>query len=145
MKNLYVIFAIIILVIAYMYYNIRTLYSNIDPPKGLPKLECEKFNYNRLMEDFVKVDDTTLIACGAEFIDFYQYYSIYNPGYIFKKGDLVLFDIKTKKFKNLELKNFPENLIFFPHGMELFIKNNKKYIYLINNALNTKDGEFRNF
>jgi hypothetical protein len=93
------------------------------------------------MEDFVKVDDTTLIACGADFLDFYGYYSIYNPGYKFKKGNLVLFDIKTKKFKNLELKNFPESLNFFPHGMELYIKNNKKYIYVINHALNSKDGE----
>ena len=141
MNHLIIVFAIIILVIAYIYYNIRTLYSTIDPPEGLPKLQCEKVDYNRLMEDFVMVDDTTLIACGADFIDFYQYYSIYNPGYIFKKGDLVLFDIKSKKFKNLELKNLPESLIFFPHGMELYIKNNKKYIYVINHALNNKDGE----
>ena len=55
-----------------------------------------------------------------------------------EQGGLFLLDLKEKKFKNLELKNFPKNLNFFPHGMELY-KN--KYIYVINHSLNSIDGE----
>ena len=40
--------------------------------------------------------------------------------------------------KILESKNYPKNIIFFPHGMELY-KN--KYIYVLNHALNSIDGE----
>ena len=59
-------------------------------------------------------------------------------GYQLKQGTLVLFDIKTKQLKNLEIKNFPKNLNFFPHGMKLY-KN--IYIYIINHGLNSIDGE----
>ena len=71
-------------------------------------------------------------------MDLYRSYSIYNPGYKLVPGNLVLFDIGKKEFINLELKNFPKNINFFPHGMELY-KN--KYIYVINHGLNSKDGE----
>ena len=64
------------------------------------------------MEDFVKVDDNNLIVCGANFFDLYGDYSVYNSGYILEQGNLVLFDIKKKQFKNLEIKNFPEKLKF---------------------------------
>ena len=40
--------------------------------------------------------------------------------------------------KILESKNYPKNINFFPHGMELY-KN--KYIYVLNHALNSIDGE----
>ena len=62
----------------------------------------------------------------------------FNPNNKLEKGTLVLFDIRTKQFKNLEIKNFLRNLNFFPHGMELY-KN--KYIYVINHGLNSIDGE----
>ena len=84
------------------------------------------------------MDENNLIACGANFLDLYAYYSVYNPGYILDQGNMILFDIKKKQFKTLEIKNFPEKLNFFPHGMELY-KN--KYIYVINHALNSVDGE----
>ena len=84
------------------------------------------------------MDENNLIACGGNFLDLYAYYSVYNPGYILDQGNMILFDIKKKQFKTLEIKNFPEKLNFFPHGMELY-KN--KYIYVINHALNSVDGE----
>ena len=68
----------------------------------------------------------------------YQKYSIYNPGYQLEQGNLILFDLKKEKPKNLEIKNFPEKTNFFPHGMKLY-KN--KYIYVINHGLNSVDGE----
>ena len=90
------------------------------------------------LEDFVKIDNNTLIASGANFKDLYFEFSIYNLEYQLEQGGLFLFDIRKKQFKNLELKNFPKNLNFFPHGMELY-KN--KYIYVINHGLNSIDGE----
>ena len=102
---------------------------NPPPPENLPKLSCQKIPNSLPLEDFVKVDDNTIIASGANFKDLYFDFSIYNPGYKLEQGGLFLFDIRKKKFKNLELKNFPKNLNFFPHGMELY-KN--KYIYVIN-------------
>ena len=90
------------------------------------------------MEDFAKIDDNTLITGGANFIDFYKDFSIYNPGQKFDQGTMALFDIKNKNFKNLELKNFPEKVNFFPHGMKFF---KDKYIYVLNHALNSIHGE----
>ena len=61
------------------------------------------------MEDFVKVDDNTLIAGGANTEDMLNF----NPNKKRDKGTLVLFDIRIKQFKTLEIKNFPNNLNFF--------------------------------
>ena len=83
-----------------MYYNIHTLYPTKEPPENIDYEPCEKIYYERLMEDFAKVDDNNLIMCGADFNDFYTYYSIYEPGYEFQKGDLVLFNIIEKNLKN---------------------------------------------
>ena len=127
-----------IILISYGYYNKSKLTYTEPPPKNLPKFSCQKIPYSRLMEDFVKVDENNLIACGASFSDLYQKYSIYNPGYQLEQGHLVLFDLKTNQPKNLEIKNFPENTNFFPHGMELY-KN--KYIYVLNHGLNSKSRE----
>ena len=121
-----------------MYYNKINLAYTLPPPENIRKYSCQKASYTRLMEDFLKIDDNNLIACGANFKDFYAYFSIYNPDYQIKQGNLALFDIRKNQFKTLEIKNFPKNLDFFPHGMELY-KN--KYIYVINHSLNSKDGE----
>ena len=51
---------------------------------------------------------------------------------------MAIFDIKNKKFKTLELKNYPEKVNFFPHGMKIY---KDKYIYVLNHALNSIDGE----
>ena len=111
---------------------------NNPPPENIPKLSCQKIFSSLPMEDFVKIDDNTIIASGANFKDLYFDFSIYNPGYQLEQGGLFLLDLKEKKFKNLELKNFPKNLNFFPHGMELY---KDKYIYVINHGLNSIDGE----
>lgn len=130
--------SLIIILISYIGYNIKNLIYNYPPPENIPKYSYQKIPYKSPMEDFIKIDENTLISCGANFKDLYFDFSIYNPGYKLNQGTLVLFDIKTKQLKNLELRNFPKNLNFFPHGMELY-KN--KYIYVINHGLNSIDGE----
>ena len=81
--------SLLIIFISYIYYNKTVLSYNNPPPQNIPKLSCEKYNYTLLMEDFAKVDDNNLIACGANFIDLYVSYSIYNPGYQLEPGNLV--------------------------------------------------------
>jgi len=128
-QNIIILSLILIQLISYIYYN--------KPPlENL--LTCEKIYYTRLMEDFAKIDDNTLITGGANFLDFYGYFSIYDPGYKFDQGTMAIFDIKNKKFKTLELKNYPEKVNFFPHGMKIY---KDKYIYVLNHALNSIDGE----
>ena len=126
--------SIIIILISYIIYNIFYILHTNPPPENMPKFSCQKVNYTFPMEDFVKVDDNTLIAGGANTEDMLNF----NPNKKRDKGTLVLFDIRKKQLKNLELKNFPKNLHFFPHGMELY-KN--KYIYVINHGFNSIDGE----
>ena len=130
-QNIIILSSILILLISY--YN---LYFSLPPLENL--LTCEKIYYTRLMEDFAKIDDNTLITGGANFLDFYGYFSIYDPGYKFDQGTMAIFDIKNKKFKTLELKNYPEKVNFFPHGMKIY---KDKYIYVLNHALNSIDGE----
>ena len=137
-QNLILFSSILILLISYIYYNKYNLKYTSPPLDNLPKLSCEKIFYTRLMEDFAKIDDNTLITGGANFLDFYGYFSIYNPGYKFDQGTMAVFDIKSKKFKTLELRNYPEKVNFFPHGMKLY---KDKYIYVLNHALNSIDGE----
>ena len=136
-QSLIILSSILILLISYIYYNKYNLNFTLPPLENLPKLTCEKIYYTRLMEDFAKIDDNTLITGGANFIDFYGYFSIYDPGYKFDQG-MAVFDIKSKNFKTLELKNYPEKVNFFPHGMKLYMD---KYIYVLNHALNSIDGE----
>ena len=135
---LMIVSSLLIILISYICYNIKNLLYIYPPPENLKKFSCQKITYTSPLEDFVKIDDNTLIASGATYKDLYFDFSIYNPGYQLKQGTLVLFDIKTKQLKNLEIKNFPKNLNFFPHGMKLY-KN--IYIYIINHGLNSIDGE----
>ena len=135
---LIIISSLLIILISYICYNIKNLLYIYPPPENLKKFSCQKIPYTSPLEDFVKIDDNTLIASGANYKDLYFDFSIYNPGYQLKQGTLVLFDIKTKQLKKLEIIKFPHNLNFFPHGMKLY-KNN--YIYIINHGLNSIDGE----
>ena len=98
-QNIIILSSILILLISYIYYNKYNLYFTLPPLENLPKLACEKIYYIRLMEDFAKIDDNTLITGGANFQDFYGYFSIYDPGYKFDQGTMAIFDIKNKKFK----------------------------------------------
>ena len=133
-----IISSLLIILISYIIFNIKNLLYHYPPPENLPKFSCQKLSYTSPMEDFVKIDDNTIIASGTNMKDIYFDFAIYDKGYKLKKGTLVLFDIRTKKFENLEIKNFPNNLNLFPHGIKLY-KN--KYIYVINHGLNSIDGE----
>ena len=80
-QNIIILSLILIQLISYIYYN--------KPPlENL--LTCEKIYYTRLMEDFAKIDDNTLITGGANFLDFYGYFSIYDPGYKFDQGTMAI-------------------------------------------------------
>ena len=70
--------SLILILISYIYYNKINLAYTLPPPENIPKYSCQKVHYSRLMEDFLKIDDNNLIACGANFKDFYTYFSIYN-------------------------------------------------------------------
>lgn len=137
-STILIISSVIIIIVSYMYYNNKNFYFTEPPPRNIPKLNCENIINTRLMEDFAKIDENTIITGGANFLDLYATYSIYNPGYEFKQGTMHILDIKSKKFRDLKIKNFPAKLNFFPHGMKIF---NKKYIYIINHTLNSKGGE----
>ena len=94
-----IISSLLIILISYICYNIKNLLYNYPPSENLKKFFCQKKAYTSPLEDFVKMDDNTLIASGANYKDLYFDFSIYNPGYQLKQGTLVLFDIKTKQFK----------------------------------------------
>ena len=71
-STLITISSIIVFLISYGYYNKSKLTYTEPPPKNLSKFSCGKIPYSLLMEDFIKVDENTLIACGANFLDLYQ-------------------------------------------------------------------------
>ena len=97
--------SILVILISYIAYNIIYILLTNAPLENIPKFSCQKVNYTFPMEDFVKVDDNTLIAGGANTEDMLSF----NPNKKVEKGTLVLFDIRTKQFKTLEIKNFPRN------------------------------------
>ena len=78
--------SLLIILISYIYYNKVTLSYTNPPPENVSKLSCQKIPYSRLMEDFVKIDEKNLIICGANFLDLYHDYSIYNPVYKFEQN-----------------------------------------------------------
>ena len=76
-----IISSLLVIFISYIVYNIMNIIHNPPPPENLPKLSCQKIPNSHPLEDFVKIDDNTLIASGANFKDLYFDFSIYNPEY----------------------------------------------------------------
>ena len=48
---------------------------------------------------------------------------------------MIFFNIKSEELKEIPIINFPKDISFHPHGIDLF---QNKFIYMINHAFNHK-------
>ena len=73
---LMIVSSLLIILISYICYNIKNLLYNYPPPENLKKFSCQKIPYTSPLEDFVKIDDNTLITSGANYQDIFLYFYI---------------------------------------------------------------------
>lgn len=66
------------------------------------------------LEDFRFVSSNIIIGTSSSIL---KYYALGHSGV--GMGSLVAIDLNTQKFHELELTNFPANVVFRPHGMDV--------------------------
>lgn len=126
----------VFLLISYAFYNILTIseYFKEIKESDLSKDKCLKINSRLPIEDFVKYNDKYLIGASA---DYHTLQKFIPKGQI-SKGTMVSFNLKTNQLEELQIKNFPKGVPFFPHGIDLF---NKEYLYIINHSFTEQYSE----
>ena len=73
---LIIISSLLIILISYICYNIKNILYIYPPPENLKKFSYQKIAYTSPLEDFVKIDDNTLITSGANYQDIFLYFYI---------------------------------------------------------------------
>ena len=135
MKKLTVCFSLLLIFLAYATYNfinILDLFKTVDPTL-LQEDNCQIIPGYIGIEDFVEYSDEILIGGSNNNLKLFTLNN-YNDT---ENGNMISFNISSKQFSIVPLKNFPGNIAFHPHGIFLF---KKEIIYVINHAFD-KGGE----
>jgi hypothetical protein len=136
-KNLlsYFIKIQVVITIAYILYNVIDILEITKNVELKNDDNCHVIKGGLGMEDFFQFDDNHLIGISNDNLNMWELHKI--PYSDIDNGSIVVFDIKNEKLTKYNVKNFPENVAFHPHGIYPY-KNT--FIYIINHAYN-KGGE----
>lgn len=136
-KYLRLIFPIIIIYLSYFIYKSieRAEFFKTVSEINIKNKTCNKIPYKNPIEDFVVLDEHTLIGSSFDVPSLFHKLSYLND-HALPNDNMILFNIDTEELKEIPIINFPKDIPFHPHGIDLF-KN--KYIYIINHAFNYKE------
>ena len=102
------------------------------PEINIENKKCHKIPYKNPIEDFIILDEHTLI--GSSFnVPFLFHKLSYLEDKNLQNDNMIYFNIDTEELKEIPITNFPKDVPFHPHGIDLF---QNKYIYIINHAFN---------
>ena len=136
-KFFFSILCLSVILIAYMTHNINEYMGNrlelkeinFDPTK------CYIIGNETSYEDIVKINDNYLIGSQYKTFDFYTPRSYLTKNT--ENDNLYLINIISQTAIPIKISNFPQNVPFHPHGLDIFqIENNKFLLYVVNHAIN---------
>ena len=145
-KNVLLLFGFIGLLISYILYNEKIIFSNNE---GLNEVNFNNKNLKYIETPFpithmVKINDELLICSGINYPQIFiakEYLS--NQ---INNGALFLYNTKSNEFQQLKIENFPNSIPFHPHGFDFYKESfDKYYLYIINHSirLNPEENEER--
>ena len=135
-KYLRFLFPILLIFSSYIIYECLErieFFKNVEEI-NLENKKCHKITYKNPIEDFVVIDNHYIIGSSFDvpFL-FHKLSYLDNPD--LPNDNMILFNIDNGEFKEIQIINFPKDISFHPHGIDLF---HNKYIYIINHAFNYK-------
>ena len=128
------LFSFFIIFLSFLIYNFSIkleFFKNVSEININDK-KCHKIFYKNSIEDFIFLDEHSIIASSLN-IPFLFHKLIYLEDHFLPNDNMIYFNIDTEELKEIQIKNFPKNISFHPHGINLY-KN--KYIYIINHSFN---------
>ncbi len=132
--KLLILLSPIILIISYIYYDVNKRQKieeqqfEILKEIGMENKICNIIKSDYKFEDMHQLNDELIILSTIN--DEVLYEHKYLNEYI-KKGKIFALNIKSKELFEIPIKNFPDNLIFSPLGIDIL---NKEYLYVINHS-----------
>ena len=135
-KYSHALIAIILIFISHFIYNLlerAEIFKKVTEINMENKL-CHKIPYKNPIEDFVVLDKFTLIGSSFDVPFLFHKLSYLNDSKL-SNDNMIFFNIESEELKEIPIINFPKDISFHPHGIDLF---QNKYIYIINHAFNHK-------
>ena len=130
----YFLFSFFIIFLSFLIYNFSIkleFFKNVSEI-NIKEKKCHKIFYKNSIKDFIFLDENSIIASSLN-IPFLFHKLIYLEDHFLPNDNMLYFNIDTEELKEIHIKNFPKNISFHPHGINLY-KN--KYIYIINHSFN---------
>ena len=130
----YYLFSLFLIFFSFFIYNFSNkleLFKNVSEI-NIKNNKCHKIFYKNSIEDFIVLDEHSIIASSFN-VPFLFHKLIYLEDHFLPNDNMLYFNIDTEELKEIQIKNFPKNISFHPHGINLY-KN--KYIYIINHSFN---------
>jgi len=127
-KSLLIIVSILV---AYVAYNIFSLTVPYDGPRTNIPSSCHTIHGEHLVgpEDLVVINDVIITGTYDDRITLMFHKLPTN-----QQGNLHLVHPKTDRAKILELKDFPSDIFFHPHGISLYENEGQRLLYVLNHA-----------
>lgn len=141
-KNAFLLFGFIGLLIAYIIYNEKIVFSGNE---GLNEVNFNNKNLKHIDAPFpishiLKLNDELLICSGLSYPQIFitkEYLS--NP---ISNGALFLYNTKSNELNQISIENFPNSIPFHPHGIGFYKESSEKYyLYIINHSIREKTQE----
>ena len=115
-----------------LYLQIFSKVSNIN----ISNKKCKKINHKYSFEDMFLLNEEYIIL-SKHLLNLFNYEYLEKPSI---NGGIYVYNIKQEKISYLPIKNYPKNIIFGPHGIDIV---NKEYLFIINHSSKFNNGQER--
>ena len=138
MKFKYIFCSFLILIMSFMVYNMNLylqIFSKVSN-QNISNKKCKKINHKYSFEDMFLLNDEYIIL-SKHLLNLFNYEYLEKPSV---NGGIYAYNIKQEKISYLPIKNYPKNIIFGPHGIDIV---NKEYLFIINHSSKFNNGQER--
>ena len=136
------IFVVSGLALSFWIYNIIKLteFGKKVEEIGVNNLDCHKLDYRNPIEDFVKINETFIIGSSFDVLHLFHDMDYLDPNKKVPNGAMVAYDLNTNKLYEIKINNFPKDIPFHPHGIDLF---QDIYLFVINHSFSHTNSQER--
>lgn len=120
---------ILIVTIAFVIYNANDILELFKKLDNKNNNDCKVIRGGHGLEDFAQYDEQYLIGISHENLKLWELeqYGINKTD----NGKVFVFDIQTENLQLHQIKGFPSDIAFHPHGIYLY---KQAFLYVINHA-----------
>ena len=122
-------FPLLIVTIAFIIYNANDILEFFKIIENVNNKNCKVIRGGKGLEDFAQYDEGNLIGASNDNLKLWELEQFgINKS---ENGKIFVFNLQTETLKLHEIKGFPADIAFHPHGIHLY---KQAFIYVINHA-----------